>query len=557
MRRSFLKLIATTGLSAMTVSIAAAADMGVVRKAPPPVAPIASWSGLYLGLGFGTRSTRTDVTVTAHTENGADTLAQNCAFLAPFGGCVSGEPMNDTGFRINPYAGFNWQVAPQWVVGIEADGGFGNKTTTLTGMRYPGSRLISTVAEDTFSVKTTWDASARGRVGFLPDPSVLVYATGGIAWLHVESTSNCRPTVCSGPGVFGPAAITDARTKTGWTVGGGLEAMLWANWIARAEYRYADFGTISHTDTRAEPGFVELASYDVRVRTHTATFGLAYKFDWNTPAAIAPVKAPIYKAPPAVALTSWSGVYAGLGVGTRSTRTEATVTDWTSTTGTSLSITCAFIAGFGAGSCLNREPLNDTAFRLSPYLGLNWQVAPQWVVGVEGDWGFADKTATLTGVTYPASGLISATAPEHFSVKTTWDASARGRIGFLTSPSVLVYATGGVAWLHVESTSTCNVFNSSVAVLPCLNGFTPLTITNSHTKTGWTVGGGLEAMLWGNWIARGEYRYADFGTISNTDVRTVGADVFTVNYDLRIRAHTATFGLAYKFDWGRPVIAKY
>jgi outer membrane immunogenic protein len=557
MRHSFLRLIAATGVSAMTGSIVMAADMGVVRKAPPPPVPVATWSGLYLGLGFGTRSTRTDVTVTAHTENGADTLAQNCAFLAPFGGCVSGEPMNDTGFRINPYAGFNWQVAPQWVVGIEADGGFGNKTTTLTGMRYPGSRLISTVAEDTFSVKTTWDASARGRVGFLPDPSVLVYATGGIAWLHVESTSNCRPTVCSGPGVFGPAAITDARTKTGWTVGGGLEAMLWANWIARAEYRYADFGTISHTDTRTEPGFVELASYDVRVRTHTATFGLAYKFDWNTPAAIAPVKAPIYKAPPAVALTSWSGVYAGLGVGTRSTRTEATVTDWTSTTGTSLSITCAFIAGFGAGSCLNREPLNDTAFRLSPYLGLNWQVAPQWVVGVEGDWGFADKTATLTGVTYPASGLISATAPEHFSVKTTWDASARGRIGFLTSPSVLVYATGGVAWLHVESTSTCNVFNSSVAVLPCLNGFTPLTITNSHTKTGWTVGGGLEAMLWGNWIARGEYRYADFGTISNTDVRTVGADVFTVNYDLRIRAHTATFGLAYKFDWGRPVIAKY
>jgi outer membrane immunogenic protein len=64
-------------------------------------------------------------------------------------------------------------------------------------------------------------------------------------------------------------------------------------------------------------------------------------------------------------------------------------------------------------------------------------------------------------------------------------------------------------------------------------------------------------MLWGNWIARGEYRYADFGTISNTDVRTLGADVLTVNYDLRIKAHTATFGLAYKFDWGRPVVAKY
>ena len=59
MRRIFLGLIAATGLSAMTGSTAAAADMRVVRKAPPAPIAVASWSGFYLGLGFGTRSTRT------------------------------------------------------------------------------------------------------------------------------------------------------------------------------------------------------------------------------------------------------------------------------------------------------------------------------------------------------------------------------------------------------------------------------------------------------------------------------------------------------------------
>jgi outer membrane immunogenic protein len=548
MRRSFLRLIAATSLGAMAVATASAADMGVVRKAPPPVA-VASWSGFYLGLGFGTRSTRTDAAVTAHTLGGVDLLAQTCANAAPLGGCFSGEPLNDTAFRINPYVGFNWQVAPQWVVGIEADGGFGNKTTTLSGMRYPATSTVSGLLADSFSVKTSWDVSARGRVGFLPDPSVLVYATGGIAWLHVESTSTCSTGFACGAAGLSPAVITDARTKTGWTVGGGLEAMLWANWIARAEYRYADFGTVSHTDTRIDAGVAEVVSYDVRVRTHTATFGLAYKFDGNGPTAPAmPVKAPIYKAPPAVATNSWSGVYAGLGVGTRSTRTEATVTNFTFSAGASLAATCTTFAPFGG--CLTSEPLNDTAFRVSPYLGLNWQVAPQWVLGVEADWGVADKTTTLAGVSYPVSGFIGGLATETFSVKTTWDASARGRVGFLTSPSVLVYATGGAAWLHVESTGSCNT-------LPACPGFAPVTITNSHTKTGWTVGGGLEAMLWRNWIARGEYRYADFGTISNTDVRTLGPNVFTVNYDLRTKTHTATFGLAYKFDWGSPVVAKY
>jgi hypothetical protein len=30
-----------------------------------------------------------------------------------------------------------------------------------------------------------------------------------------------------------------------------------------------------------------------------------------------------------------------------------------------------------------------------------------------------------------------------------------------------------------------------------------------------------------------------------------------VSYDLRVRTHTALFGLAYKFDFGGPVVAKY
>ena len=50
-----------------------------------------------------------------------------------------------------------------------------------------------------------------------------------------------------------------------------------------------------------------------------------------------------------------------------------------------------------------------------------------------------------------------------------------------------------------------------------------------------------------NWIARAEYRYADYGRFSDTDVRTAVLGVQTVNYDTTVRTHTATFGLAYKF----------
>jgi outer membrane immunogenic protein len=59
--------------------------------------------------------------------------------------------------------------------------------------------------------------------------------------------------------------------------------MLWANWVARAEYRYAHFGTITNVDTRVAPTFTEVVTYELKPKTHTAVFGLAYKFDWAAP----------------------------------------------------------------------------------------------------------------------------------------------------------------------------------------------------------------------------------------------------------------------------------
>ena len=41
----------------------------------------------------------------------------------------------------------------------------------------------------------------------------------------------------------------------------------------------------------------------------------------------------------------------------------------------------------------------------------------------------------------------------------------------------------------------------------CVPG--PVTATATTTLTGWTAGGGIEAGFWGNWLVRGEYRYAD------------------------------------------------
>src|SRR5262245_45284028 len=87
--------------------------------------------------------------------------------------------------------------------------------------------------------------------------------------------------------------------------------------------------------------------------------------------------APVYRAPPVIAATSWTGFYTGLGIGFRASQSELTTTS-------------VFQGGFVSLSGLVTElPANGTAFRPSPYIGFNWQFAPQWVGGIEGDVGFA------------------------------------------------------------------------------------------------------------------------------------------------------------------------
>jgi outer membrane immunogenic protein len=185
--------------------------------------------------------------------------------------------------------------------------------------------------------------------------------------------------------------------------------------------------------------------------------------------------------------------------------------------------------------------------------------------------------ATLNGMAYPSLGLLTNTGgitPQNggdsFSLKSSWDASLRARVECLVRPDILLYGTGGAAWLHVESTSTCNTGSNNG--IPCTDPLpigqllTPLTITDGTTRLGWTIGGGIEAMLGSNWIARAEYRYASFGTISNTDNRPTtpeGTLVFgapqvsSVAYDLRLATQTVTFGLGYKFDSNGVMTTRY
>ncbi|WP_441237964.1 outer membrane protein [Bradyrhizobium sp. 930_D9_N1_4] len=497
---------------------ALAADLAAFTKVPPVVA--SSWTGFYAGLGLGFRSTRADLTTTSVLQDGVPRDISRSVVTQPFDG---------SGFRVNPYAGYNWQVAPHWVVGIEGDVGFGDQSTALPGFRASPWAGSSTFGVDSLSVKAGWDASLRGRAGYLLTPTTLLYVTSGLALQHYDVTLVCVSPSCAGNG-RSPNLISNSATKTGWTLGGGVETALWGNWLLRADYRYADFGSAPFNFTRTATAGPALTvdNFDAKLRTHTASVGLAYKFGEPVIGGrLHPLQAQ------AAMLPSWTGAYVGLGLGARATRTDLTTT----------SESRAGVTDDLIGRANNR-PMDNTAFRASPYAGYLWQVAARWTAGVEGDFGFADRTTTREGFT--SIFLADSQAQgESLSVRSRWDASLRARAGYLVNPQTMLYATGGVAWQNFELTSTC------VSATCTFFALSPAIISQSTTKTGWTLGGGLETALWGNWLARAEYRYADYGKTGFTVSRSSGRadrDPSANTYDVAMRTHLATFGVTYRFQ---------
>lgn len=257
--------------------LATAADLGAI-KGPAPVMAT-SWTGLYIGASAGARWVNTTGQVLSAIDTGVNILLPQCV-----GACPS-TSWNSSGFRLGAFAGYNWQVAPSWVVGVEGDIALDTNKISRAGFIYPsapGTFYGTGRVDDFFGVRSNWDAGLRLRAGFLITPGMLLYATGGLAVTNIESTSTCGVlSFCVAAG-FQPFTHKTSTTLAGWTIGAGLEAMISANWTLRAEYRYAQFASTTRAETRRCCGggaaFVQTATYSLKPQTHTLQLGVAYKF---------------------------------------------------------------------------------------------------------------------------------------------------------------------------------------------------------------------------------------------------------------------------------------
>jgi len=175
---------------------------------------------------------------------------------------------------------------------------------------------------------------------------------------------------------------------------------------------------------------------------------------------------------------------------------------------------------------------NKTGFTGGIEGGYNYQMG-SWLLGIETDFVALDNNERTTRNFQSTIG--PATYALNQRAKTSWMWSLRPRLGYVSGPW-LFYGTGGIATSKIK-----------VAV-DFSDNRTPQNIVSSDdskTKTGWIAGAGVGYALTPNWSLKGEWLYADFGSISTTVVSPGGFVALTSRADVQTNLIRA--GVDYRF----------
>jgi outer membrane immunogenic protein len=270
MPRLSFALFGAAALSFGFAGVAGAADMQI--KAPAYVAPAAvpGWTGFYVGGDLGALWMSQDAVW--------NPLPSPAAFTVfPIGG-----RLDSSHFVGGVHGGYDWQLAPTWVVGIEGDYSWTDAGASVQGVwqSFPTGQPSFPTTLSSLSDKLESLGSVRGRIGYLVTPNALAYVTGGAGWGRFEYDAFARNTANSYL-----ASTSFSKIQSGYVLGGGLEWALTQNCMVRGEYLY--YSLDGSSTVAPAPGFPTFPS---GFAWHNAVIqlvrlGLSYKFDWGVPAA--------------------------------------------------------------------------------------------------------------------------------------------------------------------------------------------------------------------------------------------------------------------------------
>jgi|SRR5215469_16146521 len=269
------------------------ASMGI---ADAQMMPGGAWQGFYAGVNLGAAWLDAHGTL---TPTGCFTTAGGCGAAAGGGGASRSfsRSFNASGVIGGIQWGYNWQLAPQWMAGLETDfagTSLGSSRDTVFALSGPlsGTATVHSSAGQDFL------GTVRGRVGFIPAPQLLLFGTGGFA--YGQQSGSTSITFSRAGDVYSGST---SNLRTGWAAGGGAEWQFAPQWSLKAEYLHVDLGAGgSHDIVITNPGVTGVnptAAFHSSLSSNENVFriGVNYHF-WVPPPPPEPIVAPPPPPPP-------------------------------------------------------------------------------------------------------------------------------------------------------------------------------------------------------------------------------------------------------------------
>jgi outer membrane immunogenic protein len=247
---------------------------------------------------------------------------------------------------------------------------------------------------------------------------------------------------------------------------------------------------------------------------------------------------PVPRVPPPP-VDPWTGFYVGGNVGYSWGRSSTTTNFFNGATGALLTSTSGSfnLPGVVGGGQIGYNQLNG-----------NWLWGLETDFQGSGERGNANSKFLCAVAVCQAGNPFFATGglPQNpvaittFNQKIDWFGTVRGRVGVVTTPAIVAYVTGGLAYGEVATSGTITGQTGTGAV-------TATAFNGNTTKAGWTLGGGVEGRLSPQWSAKVEYLYMDLGTVNNAGLLPTNFIPIAATFSSRVTDSIVRFGLNYKY----------
>lgn len=423
--------------------------------------------------------------------------------------------------------------------------------------------------------------TVRARLGYLIKPTFLAYGTAGFAyggaWASVQnngyainqSYSNANPY----PVAYQASAGAGQKSTllTGYSVGSGFEWMFMPDWSMKMEALYWNLGNMNVASSAYSPASyawdsrystvassgasAAFSNTGINYQGITARAGLNYHFN---PASFDTKGLSLFASSvpsskdsedSSERLKNWQGLHLGLNAGYNwgtNSQTNAQFIQSAQAYVTEYSSGVQNIFANNLVSALTpvtQGQATQTGYLGGLQLGYSRVVSPKILVGFETDIQGSTingkgNSSLMSSQSFSRSGgatgggiLTSGWSQNNLSVVSyasgvDYLGTARLRIGYLITPSLLVYGTGGLAYGGAWAKSIINGASSATVSFDLGPPATPASYQSYLNQTyfgaantsallvGYSAGGGAEWMFAPRWSVRAEALYWNLGNMN-------------------------------------------